>query len=223
MDKRFSNIAHIYPGTRPTIEEYTISTQPENTIIQGRNVPFLMDGNRLRWRRRPPIQDESFHSSTQKKVNRVLRQAEREANLQANLPLDENAVAGKKKKKKKKSIKAGRDVNIKKKKKTKAGRDIVGKRANVINIKNVVGGKGGGASGGGGGGAAGPAGPAGPAGAPGVVSAAPPMYHPSPAPHIPPYYAPPVYQNEHTPGFDMSSRASSVRPPFYIPTPSPSS
>ena len=136
----------------------------------------------------------------------------------------DDPTAGKKKKKKgSKKIKAGRDVKIKKKKSKKAGRDIIGKKSNVINIKNVMGGKGGGGSGSGGGGASGASGAQGAQGAQGIQGpAGPTVFQPSPAPHIPQgTYAAPVYQNDNTPGFDMSSRASSQQPyvPFYIPTP----
>ena len=135
----------------------------------------------------------------------------------------DDPTAGKKKKKGSKKIKAGRDVKIKKKKSKKAGRDIIGKKSNVINIKNVMGGKGGGGSGSGGGGASGASGAQGAQGAQGIQGpAGPTVFQPSPAPHIPQgTYAAPVYQNDNTPGFDMSSRASSQQPyvPFYIPTP----
>ena len=136
----------------------------------------------------------------------------------------DDPTSGKKKKKKgSKKIKAWRDVKIKKKKSKKAGRDIIGRKSNVINIKNVMGGKGGGGSGSGGGGASGASGAQGAQGAQGIQGpAGPTVFQPSPAPHIPQgTYAAPVYQNDNTPGFDMSSRASSEQSyvPFYIPTP----
>jgi hypothetical protein len=134
----------------------------------------------------------------------------------------DDPTAGKKKKKKaSKKIKAGRDVKIKKKKSKKAGRDIIGKKSNVINIKNVMGGKGGGGSGSGGGGASGASGAQGNQGMQGIQGMQGPpgatVLQPSPAPHMPQYFAQPVYQNESTPGFDMSSRSSSRHTYVYDP------
>ena len=87
LDKRFSNIAQVMTGEKPTAHDYKRSSHPTNSIIRVRNQPKTNNvaaehdqaiphtgGARVRWNRRPPTQSEVFHAMPQKKVDRKLRQ-----------------------------------------------------------------------------------------------------------------------------------------------------